>query len=205
MTFPRYLWEQVNEVDEMAEASFFKKIISLFTPGRFQGTEPSQAERLYYDILAASRQPVLFAEFDVEDSIDGRFDALCLHVSLVMRHLATGDENAKALSQGLFDALFSDMDLTLREMGVGDMGVGKRVKLMSEAYMGRLTSYDDALTSGDMAQLGVALRRNLYRQDDAHPHEAALAKRVQELAMRISAMPHTDFLQQKWTSAQFTL
>ena len=71
--------------------------------------------------------------------------------------------------------------------------------------MGRLTSYDDALTSGDVAQLGVALRRNLYRQDDDHPHEAALAKRVQELAMRISAMPHTDFLQQKWTSAQFTL
>ena len=29
--------------------------------------------------------------------------------------------------------MFKDIDLTLREMGAGDLGVGKRVKIMSES------------------------------------------------------------------------
>ena len=77
-----------------------------------------------------------------------------------------GRNELAELSQGLFDAMFQDMDLTLREMGVGDMGVGKRVKFMSEAYMGRLTAYDKALQQEDNTALVDALHRNLYREGE---------------------------------------
>ena len=54
------------------------------------------------------------------DSVDGRFDLLLLHVTLVMLRLKDGN-----VRQNLFDVMFADMDRSLREMGVGDMGIGK--------------------------------------------------------------------------------
>ena len=61
--------------------------------------------------------------------------------------------------------MFKDIDLTLREMGAGDLGVGKRVKIMSENFMGRLTKYSQSLENKNAFLLARALSRNLYRQD----------------------------------------
>ena len=44
-----------------------------------------------------------------------------------------------------FDSMFADMDLSLREMGAGDIGVSKRVRVMAEAFLGRLDAYVTAL------------------------------------------------------------
>ena len=63
------------------------------------------------------------------------------------------------LNQELFDRFFADMDFTLREMGVGDLGVGKRVRKMSEAFMGRLTAYSESLEQNDKPELALALAR----------------------------------------------
>ena len=49
-----------------------------------------------------------------------------------MQKLSKDNNKTKHFSQNLFDAMFRDIDLTLREMGAGDLGVGKRVKVMSE-------------------------------------------------------------------------
>ena len=179
-------------------SSFLQKVAAIFKPGGLNGRAQSPAEQLYYDVLAASRQAPLFADYGVEDSIDGRFDALCLLQSLMMRRLSGQDGEVKELAQGLFDAMFNDMDLTLREMGVGDMGVGKRVKLMSEAYMGRLKSYDDAISAGDNAALSEALRRNLFRQDDVHPKEKELAVKVNAIAKRLDDMSNDAFMSGSW-------
>ena len=179
-------------------SSFLQKVAAIFKPGGLNGRAQSPAEQLYYDVLAASRQAPLFADYGVEDSIDGRFDALCLLQSLMMRRLSGQEGDIKELAQGLFDTMFMDMDLTLREMGVGDMGVGKRVKLMSEAYMGRLKSYDDAISAGDKAALSEALRRNLFRQDDAHPKEKELADKVIAIAKRLDDMSNDAFLSGDW-------
>ena len=81
--------------------------------------------------------------------------------------------------------MFADMDLTLREMGVGDMGVGKRVKFMSEAYMGRLKAYDEALKQKDSEALEDALSRNLYRQKGSPSIIKALANEVVAMVGRL--------------------
>ena len=136
----------------------------LRAPQRKQEGQP--AERIYQSVLAASRQPELYIEFDVPDNLDSRFDMLCLHISLVMLRLRLlPDDIQKPLNQSLFDRFFADMDFTLREMGVGDLGVGKRVRKMSEAFMGRLTAYDEALAGDDKEALSLAVARNLRRAE----------------------------------------
>mgnify|MGYP003330361464 CR=1 FL=1 len=102
-------------------------------------------------------------KFNVKDDLDGRFDALALCVSLVMRRLKGLGDEGSVLSQQLFDTMFADMDLTLREMGAGDIGVAKRVRVMSEAFAGRLNAYATSLDRDDRDALAAALERNLLR------------------------------------------
>ena len=120
-------------------------------------------EILYGNAVELAREPAFFSDHGVADTVDGRFDALALVVSLVMRRLASCGDAGAALSQELFDTMFADMDLSLREMGVGDIGVAKRVRVMAEAFMGRLEVYTKALDDADRAALGAALERNLLR------------------------------------------
>ena len=44
-------------------------------------------DRLRGEIVAAARDPVLFTEYGIEDSLEGRFEVLALHSALVLRHL----------------------------------------------------------------------------------------------------------------------
>ena len=125
--------------------------------------QTSAHERLYGEAIAIARRPDLFAKYGVTDDVDGRFDALALVVSLVMRRLKGMGDEGRDLSQHLFDSMFADMDLSLREMGAGDLGVSKRVRVMAEAFMGRLDAYTTAIDNEDFDALAGALERNLLR------------------------------------------
>jgi cytochrome b pre-mRNA-processing protein 3 len=119
--------------------------------------------RLYTTAVTAAREPALYQAFGVADTLDGRFDLVCLHAFLVMRRLQREPEPGPALAQAVFDAMFSDMDMSLREMGVGDLSVGRRVRAMWEAFNGRALAYEAALAAGDAAALESALVRNVWR------------------------------------------
>lgn len=122
------------------------------------------AHDLYVAIVEQSRRPEFYASFGVPDTVDGRFDIIIVHAFLVMRRLGSVEgEDAKALSQAVFDLMFADMDNNLREMGVGDMKIGKRVHGMAEAFYGRVSAYEMALTEGGDA-LAEALSRNILRK-----------------------------------------
>tara|TARA_B100000686_G_scaffold350319_1_gene445972 strand:+ start:1969 stop:2271 length:303 start_codon:yes stop_codon:yes gene_type:complete len=69
--------------------------------------------------------------------------------------------------------MFADMDLSLREMGAGDMGVGKRVKAMVQAFYGRIVSYERALEIGKSA-LENALKKNVYSNKISEHNEPSL-------------------------------
>lgn len=110
---------------------------------------------LFEAALAASRNPILYRDFEVPDTFDGRFDALLLHLWPMFRSIEVDEK----LSQGLYDVTFKRMELALRETGVGDLGVGKQVRAMMKAFYGRLTNYTESRTD---EQLRDALRRNLF-------------------------------------------
>ena len=128
------------------------------------------AHDLYGAIVAQARQPVFYSELGVPDTVDGRFEMICLHTFLVLHQLKT-DKADSAFSQALFDTMFEDMDRNLREMGAGDLGVGRRVKAMAKALYGRIAAYEDGL-GGDRSKLTGALMRNVYATGDVAPDVA---------------------------------
>jgi cytochrome b pre-mRNA-processing protein 3 len=135
---------------------------ALFGLGR-RGRHERAGFQLYGAAVAAAREPFLYEALGVPDTLDGRFDLVCLHAFLLVRRLQATPEPGPALAQAVFDAMFSDMDVTLREMGVGDLSVGRRVRAMWEAFNGRAHAYRPALGAADDAALEAALVRNVWR------------------------------------------
>jgi cytochrome b pre-mRNA-processing protein 3 len=117
--------------------------------------------RLYERVATASRQPGLYLELGIPDTLEGRFEALALHMVLALRALRTMPAPADEVAKDLTDAFFRDLDASLREMGVGDTSVPKRMKKLGEAFFGRAHAYDGALNAGDAEVLAVALGRNV--------------------------------------------
>jgi len=130
------------------------------------------AHLLYVAIVNQARQPFLFDNFGVPDTVDGRFDMISLHVFLILRKLNTDENKVEGLSQSLFDTMFDDMDRSLREMGAGDLGVGKRVKAMATAFYGRLYAYEKAMENEDSELLTGAILRNVFRGEEPRKKDA---------------------------------
>ncbi|MBC6439477.1 MAG: ubiquinol-cytochrome C chaperone family protein [Rhodospirillales bacterium] len=129
-----------------------------FSRSRFDET----TRRLHDVVVAQARDPILYAEYGVPDTLDGRFEMVVLHALLVMRRLRTLGEEGEELSQKLFDFMFVDFDRALREIGVGDLSVGRRIKKMAQAFYGRAANLDEALVADDDAALSAFLVRNAY-------------------------------------------
>src|ERR1700730_7252787 len=118
-------------------------------------------DRLSGEIVAAARQPALFAEYGIEDSIDGRFEALALHAALVLRRLNRMPPPGPEMAQDLADSIFRSFDATLRERGVGVLSVPRHMKTFAAAFLGRAAAYDLALKGG-VQVLSATLLRNVY-------------------------------------------
>lgn len=127
------------------------------------------AERLHAAIIQRARAPEFYTRFGVPDTIDGRFDLVALHAWMALGRLS--DPALRSVSQQLTNILFSSFDEGLRELGVSDMGMGRRMKKIANAFYGRCQAYDAA---GDEAGLAEAVLRNLYR-GEAGQAEAASA------------------------------
>lgn len=128
--------------------------------------------------MAQSRLPIFYERYAVADTIDGRFDLLALHASLLIDRLA--EQGETALSQELTEGLFAQFNSALREQGAGDMGIGRRMNKMADALFGRLKAYREA---ADAELLAQAFIRNVFRGDEARL-EAARALAIYAVAAR---------------------
>ena len=168
----------------------FSQWLSILTPK----SRKKAANGLYVTLVTQSRSPSFYKDCGVADSVDGRFDMIAIHCFLVMNRLKNSGKEAAQLSQALFDEMFNDMDRGLRELGVGDMGVGKRVRAMAKAYMGRVDAYDRALDDGGEA-LEEALLRNLYRgEEQAQRHAETMATYMRREQTALAEQADTDLL-----------
>ena len=119
------------------------------------------AERAYAAVVAQARRPEFFTALGVPDTLDGRFELICLHAFLYLRRLKGAEPPAAEVAQLFIDSMFADFDRSLREIGTGDLSVGRQIKRMAEAFYGRVRAYDNGLAADDGA-LGSALARNVY-------------------------------------------
>ena len=131
---------------------------------------------LYTASVAAAREPLYFERLAVPDTLDGRFDLIGLFAALMIRRLRQAPAPGAALAQAVFDAMFADMDFNLREIGVGEMSVGKKIRVMWEAFHGRAQAYETPLSQGDGAALAQALGRNVWRGAAPAGQAEALAR-----------------------------
>jgi cytochrome b pre-mRNA-processing protein 3 len=153
--------------------------------GLFRGDDEKKAvERLYVEIVAASRQPVLYTTLHVPDSLEGRFEALTLHVALVQRQLKAIGAPAARVGQLLTECFFADLDSAMREIGIGDMGVPRKMKTLAGAYFGRLAAYDAMLAPGGDPE--ATLARNLLGVG-TEPEAVASARPVAAYAAGVAA------------------
>lgn len=144
------------------------------------------AAAIYAAFASQARRPAFYLDYGVPDSVDGRFEMVALHAFLVFRRLKGQGAEINRLVQAAYDTMFKEMDLALRELGAADLGVGRRIKHMTEALNGRIQVYEEALASQDEAALPAALRRNLYGtvEPDAQ-HVAAMADYIRRAAKEL--------------------
>ncbi|WP_104665750.1 ubiquinol-cytochrome C chaperone family protein [Ensifer adhaerens] len=133
-------------------------------------------ERQYALLTAAARQPYLYTDLDVPDTVMGRFEMLSATLILYFRRTRASARPGQEIAQEIIDAFFEDVDHSIRELGVGDAGVPKKMKKLASMYYGRLESYATALEAKDAEALAAALRRNFHPDGgDAAPSMVPLA------------------------------
>lgn len=163
--------------------------------GRFRRDSlRAAAELAYHRVVEQARRPDFFRGGGVPDTLDGRFELVCLHAVLYLRRLKREHPQAVPLGQHFFDAMFGDFDRSLREIGVGDLSVGREVRRMAEAFYGRATAYEEGL-AGDDAALEAALARNLFGTAPASPSRlAAMARYVRREAAQLDRQSAAELL-----------
>ncbi|MAZ76418.1 MAG: ubiquinol-cytochrome C chaperone [Micavibrio sp.] len=118
------------------------------------------AKKLYEVAVNKAREPVFYQDYNVPDTVDGRYEMISLHTFLFIRRLNALGRSKEA--QSLFDVMFVIMDKSIREIGVGDLSVPKHMKRMMRGFKGRGFNYADALDTGDMGALKEAVIRNVF-------------------------------------------
>jgi cytochrome b pre-mRNA-processing protein 3 len=141
-------------------------------------------------IVGASREPVLYREGGVPDDFEGRFEALTLHLFLVLRRLRELPAPAADVAQDLIDAAFSYLELGFRQGGISDVAVPKRMKKIGRSFYGRLGGYEEALAAAAPDALEAALQRNVGAGVDA----PALARHVRAAAAVLATRTLDDIL-----------
>jgi cytochrome b pre-mRNA-processing protein 3 len=165
----------------------------------FSRKDPREAARAAYDrVVILGRDPFWYLDGQVEDSVDGRFEAVTMVLAAVLLRLEQDDTDPQVRQFSVFlaELFVDDMDGQLRQNGVGDLVVGKHIGKMMSALGGRLGAYRETLASDDQARLGQALRRNLYRDSPVEDGAvAATAARLSALYRDLRAKPASAILQ----------
>jgi cytochrome b pre-mRNA-processing protein 3 len=153
--------------------------------------DPREALRpLWYRVVELSREPALYRDDGVADTVAGRFDMIAAILALVMLHM---ERDGLAAETALLTELFvADMDAQLRETGVGDIVVGKHVGRLVSVLGGRLGALREALASGDAAVLEAALERNVTMVEGSGT--VALARRLRAFADRLGELDTDEVL-----------
>jgi len=158
--------------------------------GRLFRRQPDQSDissLLYGAIVAQARNPVLYRDFAVADSVDGRFEAIVLHTVVVLRRLRAGSEQARAAGQAIFDQFWLEMDQSLREMGVSDLAVPKRMRKLGEVYYGRAAACESALSGEAGKSLADVLARAIPAAEGREVDAGTLAAYIRATDAALAA------------------
>ena len=145
---------------------------------------------LWHRVVELSREPALYRDDGVADTVAGRFDMITAVLAVVLLRL---ERDGLADETALLTELFvADMDAQLRETGVGDVVVGKHMGKLMSALGGRIGALREALASDDEIALVAALERNVTMSGQAGTE--ALARRLRAFADKLAALDTNEVL-----------
>lgn len=142
---------------------------------------------LYGAIVAQARMPAFYADYQVPDTVQGRFDLIVLHLVLLLDRLGRDEGEGRTFGQRLFDEFCRDLDDNLREMGVGDLAVPKHMRRFGEAFYGRQAAYRAALAAPNERVFEKALARNIFQAADTDARAARLARYARAAVRELGA------------------
>ncbi|MFS8044938.1 ubiquinol-cytochrome C chaperone family protein [Rhizobium sp. BR 314] len=149
--------------------------------------------RQYELLTSAARQPVFYTDYDVPDTVMGRFELLSVVMILFFRRTRSSATSGQELAQEIVDAFFEDIDYSIRELGIGDNSVPKRMKKLAGMFYGRLESYATAMDGDDRDALATALRRNIYpKADERAPSMVTLADWMMQAEAHLAAVTEAE-------------
>jgi cytochrome b pre-mRNA-processing protein 3 len=164
---------------------------------RLLGTEPDPREAvrsLWHRVIELAREPSLYFDCGVADSVGGRFDLITAVLCTVMVRLEASELRAE--SALLAELFVEDMDGQLREFGVNDVVVGKRIGKLMSVLGGRLGAYRGALNETDRDKLIAAVSRNVTFSETADEPAGAtcVADKLLALSVRLAGFSDEDIL-----------
>ena len=105
--------------------------------------------------------PTFYTAWGVPDTVEGRFELLLVHVSLLLDRLSHEGAEGARLARALSEAFIADMDANMREMTFGDLAVPREIKRAAAALFDRHGAYRAALATRQPALLQRALEAQL--------------------------------------------
>ena len=160
---------------------------------RLFSSQPDPREELrplWHRVVELSRDPALYRDDGVVDSVAGRFDMIAAILALTMLRLERDELAQEAVL--LTELFVADMDAQLRETGVGDLVVGKHVGRLVSVLGGRLGAFREALASEGDALLEAALERNVTMAGERDT--AGLARRLRAFANKLATLDTDEVL-----------
>ncbi len=126
--------------------------------------EKKNAFLIYRALVTQARSETFYTKLGVKDDIKGRFDMILLHLFLVDHRLEQEGQDYVRLRRYIQETMVTDMDRSFRELGVGDMSVGKEMKKVGAAWLGRRAAYAQACEEGE--SFLKAIKTNIYQNED---------------------------------------
>lgn len=146
---------------------------------------------LWHRTVEISRDPVLYRDDGVADTVTGRFDMIAAVLVLILLRIER-DPTLVRESVLLTELFVEDMDGQLREGGVGDVVVGKKIGKLMAVLGGRLGTLREALAVQGETELETALERNVTMLDGHGT--AALAQRLRGFQHKLAALDSKKLL-----------
>jgi cytochrome b pre-mRNA-processing protein 3 len=147
--------------------------IAKFLLGESAPTFMPQANGWYAALGQMARDLRFYTDYAVPDTLNGRYDMLCLCLCLL--HVRLQQLKQTQLNQALFDIAFAHLEQQLRQAGVSDLAIPRQMKKLIQAFYGRLESYSAALEASDQTSLTKIVARNVFAGvDNAEDKSLAL-------------------------------